>query len=240
MEFRYAKYVLFAVVVLVGIGLDQWTKQVASDRLATTRPGIEHLIVLDVPESADGKSVEAYLGDEFERNSAEEIERIAGRYVRTAEGRYLRGDSELKAGQEIEVTNRSVVIIPGYWDFQYAENPGAAFGILAGQDSSWRLPFLIVVTLLALGMILYILRGTPPGHWLVVWGMSLIASGAVGNFIDRVRFGYVIDFIVWKYTDEYRWPTFNIADALIVVGVSLMVVELIRDSVRPRQEAEGD
>lgn len=241
MKFKYAKYVLFATIVLVGVGLDQWTKQIASDRLATSWPGsIQHVIVLDVPKSADGKTVESYLTEEFERNSSEEIEKIANRYVRTPDGRYLRGDTKLEAGQEIEVTNRDVVIIPEYWDFQYAENKGAAFGMLADQDSEWRLPFFIIVSLLAVGMIIYILYGVPRGHWLIVFGLSFIASGAVGNFIDRVRFGYVIDFIVWKYTDAYRWPTFNIADSLICIGVALMVIELIRDAFREYPEEEQE
>ena len=241
MKFKYAKYILFATIVLVGVGLDQWTKKIASDRLATSRPGsIQHAIVLDVPESADGKTVEAYLTDEFERNTAEEVERIADRYVRTPDGRYLRGDTKLEAGQEIEVTNRDVVIIPEYWDFQYAENKGAAFGMLADQNTEWRLPFFIIVSLLAVGMIIYILHGVPKGHWLIVFGLSFIASGAVGNFIDRVRFGYVIDFNVWKYTDAYRWPTFNIADSLICIGVALMVIELIRDAFRDHPEEDTD
>jgi signal peptidase II len=241
MKFKYAKYVLFAVIVLVGVGLDQWTKQIAADRLATSRPGsIQHHIVLDVPESADGKTVEDYLSEEFTRNTAEEIDKIADRYVRTPEGRYLRSDTKLEAGQEIEVTNREVVIIPEYWDFQYAENKGAAFGILSDQDSSWRLPFFIIVSLLAVGMIIYILHGVPRGHWLIVFGLSFIASGAIGNFIDRVRFGYVIDFIVWKYTDAYRWPTFNIADSLICIGVALMIIELIRDAFREHPDEDAD
>ncbi len=233
MDFKYAKYLLFAIIVVVGVGLDQWTKQYAADRLATTRPGsVEHVIVIDVPESAEGETVQDFLSEEFTRNSPEEVERIADRYVRTADGRYLRADTKLETGQVIEVTNRDVVILPDYWDFQYAENKGAAFGMLADQNSAWRLPFFIIVSLLAVGMIIYILYGVPKGHWLIVFGLSCIASGAIGNFIDRVRFGYVIDFIVWKYTDAYRWPTFNIADALICIGVALMVVELTRDAFR--------
>jgi signal peptidase II len=52
----------------------------------------------------------------------------------------------------------------------------------------------------------------------------------VGNFIDRIRFGHVIDFIVWKLGDDLRWPTFNVADAFITLGVTLMLVEIIRDA----------
>jgi signal peptidase II len=60
----------------------------------------------------------------------------------------------------------------------------------------------------------------------------------MGNFIDRIRFNYVIDFILWKYTDAHRWPTFNVADALICVGVAFMLIEILRDTMRERRESQ--
>ncbi len=231
------KYILFFVIVLVGVGLDQWTKQIASDRLATQRPGyVHHPVVLEVGEDDKGETVEEFLAGEFTRNSPEEIEVIAQYHTRTADGVPLEPDMQVEPGQEVEVTNRKVVVVQDYWDFQYTENPGAAFGLLSDGNKEWRVPFFILVSLIAVGMILYILHGVYWQQQILVWGLSFIASGAVGNFIDRIRFGYVIDFIVWKYTNEYRWPTFNIADALICVGVALMAIELIRDAFRPRDE----
>jgi lipoprotein signal peptidase len=231
------KYVLFLVVILVGVGLDQWSKHYAADRLATQRPGyVDHAIVLEVDEEDKGETLEEFLTQEFTSNAPNEIEIIAKYHTRSPDGVPLTPDMQVEPGQEIEVTNRKVVVIEGYWDFQYTENPGAAFGLLADGQKEWRVPFFVLVSLLAVGMILYILRGVYWRQQILVWGLSFIAAGAVGNFIDRIRYGYVIDFIVWKYTNEYRWPTFNIADALICVGVALMAIELIRDAFRPREE----
>src|SRR5690606_4963149 len=129
-------------------------------------------------------------------------------------------------------TRREVVVIDGYFDFQYTRNPGAAFGTLADSDESFRKPFFILISIAAVVMILVLLRGVLFSQQILLWGLGLIAAGAIGNFIDRIRFGYVIDFIVWKYTDAHRWPTFNVADALLCVGVGLMVIEIIRDTIK--------
>lgn len=233
------KYGLFALIVVVGVALDQWSKWYAETWLATERPGFfSHSIVLEVPEEATGTTLESYLAETFTANSPEEVKAISQLYTRTEDGARLGPESELEAGQVIEVTSRDVTVIEGYWDFQYTRNPGAAFGIFADKDSSFRKPFFLAVSLLAVLIILGLLRGVQNDQRLLLWALALIASGALGNFIDRARFGYVIDFIVWKYTDAHRWPTFNIADALICVGVGFMVIEMIRDIIRERREGK--
>lgn len=237
MKPNFTKYIIFFLVILVGVALDQWSKDYASSRLATQRAGsVDHPIYLPVDEAAAGETVQSFLTAEFESNTPEEIEAIARYHTERPDGSQLAPDSPVDALDEIKVTNRKVVVIPDYWDYQYTENPGAAFGILADGHEDWRVPFFVIVSLLAVLMILFILRGVLPDQRMMIWGLSFIASGAIGNFIDRIRFGYVIDFIVWKYTDAYRWPTFNIADALICIGVGLMAIELIRDAFRPHPE----
>lgn len=229
------KYTQFFLIILVFVGIDQWTKYYASEWLATQRPGhFSHNIVLQIDEENAGKTVEEYLGATFRANTPEEVRNISERYTRRPDGRRIAPDTILKGGDEIEVTRREVVVIEGYWDYQYTRNPGAAFGILANADSKWRRPFFIVVSLLAVVIILGLLRTVYWRQQILVWGLSFIAAGAIGNFIDRIRFGYVIDFVVWKYTDEHRWPTFNVADALICIGVALMIIEMIRDGLRAR------
>ncbi len=230
------KFALFFFIAFVGVAADQWTKQIASDRLAISRPGsFEHPVILQVPASDAGKTVKDVLTREFTSNTPEQIDRIAQGYTRTPEGAYLNANSEVTAGQTIHVTRREIVVIEGYWDYQYARNPGAAFSFLADTDSALRTPFFIVVSIIALLVILYILKGVALSQQLMIWGLSFIAAGAVGNFIDRLRFGYVIDFIVWKYTDAHRWPTFNVADAFICVGVGLLVIETLREELRARK-----
>ncbi len=220
-RFLKSKYAIFAAIVVVGIALDQWTKWYASERLATTRPGfIEHPIELTVDEDDAGESVQEFLAGEFAANTPDEIESIARHHVDRP------ADAPLEAGERLVVDNRSVTVVDGYWEFEYTVNPGAAFGLLSDTDSPYRMPFFIVVSLLAVVVIVYLLRGVHPDQTLLIVALSLIGTGAVGNFIDRVRFGHVIDFIVWKYTDQFRWPTFNLADAFITVGVVLMLFEI--------------
>lgn len=223
------KYLVFVGILVVGLVADQWTKWYASQRLATYRPGlIEHPIELTVPDDAESSSVRDFLETEFQANSADELDKIARTQVRTPEGDALEPSDKLEAGESVVVDNRKVTVIDGYWDFEYTVNPGAAFGLLSDNDSGYRLPFFIVVSLLAIAIILYLLRGVADRQRILIVSLSMIGTGALGNFIDRIRFGHVIDFIVWKYTDQYRWPTFNIADALISVGVALMLIEIFR------------
>lgn len=225
------KYLLFFAILLVGAALDLWTKQIAADRLATTYPGgTNHAIVLEVPEEDAGTTVESFLSEELTLSEPEEIERIAQRYTFSAEGIQFGPSDRVSAGQRLEISNRKVVVIDGYWDFQYGENPGAAFSLLADLDDDLRVPFFVAVTAIALILLLVILRDVPWEQKLMIWGTSFVAAGAVGNLINRLELGYVIDFIVWKYTSEYRWPTFNLADVFICIGVALIMWQILRQS----------
>ena len=232
------KYVIFAVIVLVAVVLDQWTKYVATERLAGAGRDYEHVMDVFVPEDSPDTTVEEFLVGELSANSPSEVRQIASQYVRHYDGRNLQPDSVVVAGDHLEIRRRKTVVISGYWDHQYARNPGAAFGFLAGSDSPMRLPFFIIVSLLAVGVIIYILRGTREADYWVIVSLSFIAGGAIGNFIDRARFGWVTDFIVWKVGDA-RWPTFNVADAFISVGVAMMAIEIIRDAFRERAEKKA-
>jgi signal peptidase II len=119
----------------------------------------------------------------------------------------------------------SVPIIDGFWDHQYVENPGAAWGLLSRANESFRAPFFLVVSLIASALILNYYIRSPERFWMRRWALSLVFGGAVGNFVDRIRFGYVIDFIDWHYKEAYHWPTFNVADAAISIGVILLLIE---------------
>ncbi len=234
------KFIQFGLILILGIAADQGTKWYAEARLATARPGhFNHEIVLSVPADLAGKSARDVLAREFTWSTPEELDRIGQSYLRSEDDKRLNGADTVVAGQKLHVTYRDVTIIEDYWDFQYTRNPGAAFGFLASSDSALRRPFFVGVSALAILIIIYILAGVTFQQQLLIWGLSLIASGAVGNFIDRVRFGYVIDFILWKYTNEHRWPTFNVADALICVGVGFMILEMIRDGIQQRKEAQA-
>ena len=122
----------------------------------------------------------------------------------------------------------SWTVIAGFLNITYVRNPGAAFGFLAQAAPGFRAIFFVLVTLLAIGMILYYLAKTQTGQTWLVFALSLILSGALGNLIDRLRFGEVIDFID-VYWRSHHWPAFNVADAAISVGAVIMILVMMRD-----------
>jgi signal peptidase II len=118
---------------------------------------------------------------------------------------------------------RLVQIVPGCFHLAYAENRSAAFGILGFLPLELRrhllTGFAIAAILVLLGLILL---GRIQRSWTAV-ATGLILGGAIGNVIDRVRLGFVVDFIDWHVGDSYHWPTFNVADSGIVVGVFVLL-----------------
>lgn len=114
-----------------------------------------------------------------------------------------------------------VPIIPGFFSLQFVYNPGASFGMLRGQQ--W---FFILVAVIAVGAILWYLRQPEAQHGLVRLSLGLIMGGAVGNLIDRVRGGEVVDFLLFYWRDYY-FPNFNVADIGITVGVALFLLHML-------------
>ncbi|MFE8604676.1 signal peptidase II [Archangium violaceum] len=117
--------------------------------------------------------------------------------------------------------------IENYWHFRYVENPGAAWGLFGNLPESVRRPFFHLVSLVALGFIGFMYVRLTPDQRRVRWALALVAGGALGNFVDRLLRGYVIDFIDWHWRNQpgMRWPTFNVADAAICVGVGLLLLD---------------
>lgn len=231
------KVAIFVTVVVVGVAIDQITKYVAADRLATTVRGhVEHPIEVTVPESQDGETLERYLRDEFSSNTPMEIRRIIRRGVLGPDGQPMAAGDPVQAGQTLTVRNRTITVIDGYWEWEYAENTGAAFSFLAGGEGEWRRILLIVVNIIAFGFLIYLLRIVRADHKLFLFAISLIGSGAIGNLIDRVRFGYVVDFILWKVGDQYRWPNFNVADICITVGAVTVMALVLFGNIEELEE----
>jgi signal peptidase II len=112
------------------------------------------------------------------------------------------------------------------WRMTYAENPGAAWGMLRDLPAGFRHGFFLVVSAVAVGFILWYYRKLRQDQrWMQV-ALAFVLSGAVGNLLDRLARGYVVDFVQWhwwKRPDLY-WPIFNLADSLIVVGVAMLVL----------------
>ncbi len=125
--------------------------------------------------------------------------------------------------------HESIEVIQGFFNLTYVRNYGAAFGFLADSHQTFREIFFLSMPPVALLVILAILRGVlETDRWQIV-SLSLVFGGAIGNYIDRIRFRYVIDFLDFHIQKKYTWPAFNIADSAIVVGVSvLLFLELTR------------
>ena len=120
----------------------------------------------------------------------------------------------------------SIKIIPGFFNITHIHNPGGAFGFLADQSASVRVIVFLFVSILALGFIFYFYRKTPETHKMLATGFALIFGGAIGNLIDRVRFGTVVDFLD-VYIKNLHWPAFNIADSAITIGMGVFVYHVL-------------
>jgi signal peptidase II len=132
------------------------------------------------------------------------------------------------ANQEFPPTQESQDFYLGF-NFNYVRNLGAAWGMLSDVPDAIRVPFFHLITLFATTIIVFYLRATPLGHRLARYALVLILSGALGNFIDRLVRGYVIDFIDvnWKIAGwRYYFPNFNIADSCITLGVALLMFDM--------------
>ena len=112
---------------------------------------------------------------------------------------------------------QSRAVWPGVFYLSYVQNPGAAFGLLRNQ--TW---LLVIVTLAVVALIILFAGRVNFQTPLPGWSLSLVLGGAVGNLIDRLRFGYVVDFLDFRV-----WPVFNVADMAIVVGVGLLMIYLL-------------
>jgi signal peptidase II len=128
----------------------------------------------------------------------------------------------------------TITVVENFFNITYIRNKGAAFGFLA--ESSFRLPFFILISIIAVVVIIGIFRKLRPEQKLTAISLSLIFAGALGNLIDRIRLGEVIDFIYVHWYEHY-WPAFNVADSAICVGVFLLALDMLLDE-RSRKSAK--
>lgn len=128
-------------------------------------------------------------------------------------------------------------IIKGVFGFMLAKNKGGAWGLLQNQPEKVRKPFFVIVSVLAIVFIVSLYRRLHPNQRALKWGLPLVLGGALGNLADRIRYGFVIDFIDVQATWEslpHHWPTFNVADIAICVGVLLMAVDMLSGRKVPK------
>ena len=121
---------------------------------------------------------------------------------------------------------QSISVIPGFFSLTHIHNPGGAFGFLAQQNASVRIGVFLFASSLAIVLILLFYRQIPKTHPFLSAGLALVFGGAIGNLIDRLRFGKVVDFLDF-YVGKLHWPAFNVADSGITVGVAIFLVHIV-------------
>lgn len=132
-----------------------------------------------------------------------------------------------------------IVLIDGLLEFRYAENCGAAFGFMRDMPKTVRKGVFYVAAAGAVLLLLWMFISGRGGK-LFAFSVPLIVAGAIGNFVDRVNLGYVVDFVRFHINDRWAYPTFNVADAWITVGVVLILIEGFMDGRREKlARAEG-
>ena len=144
------------------------------------------------------------------------------------------------------VLGERISLVQGYLDLVHFRNPGAAFGMLAGMDLATRSLFFYGIAILATIMLTFYLRSLSQSERLMPVAISLIFGGMLGNIIDRVRFGEVIDFISchyhhkWVHWDIFgkqisfvlEWPAFNVADSAITIAMFLIIISAFKGEVK--------
>jgi signal peptidase II len=134
-------------------------------------------------------------------------------------------------------------VVPVFWSHIYAENPGAAWSMFASWPDHVRIPFFHVISVLAIGLIGFYFHKLKSDQRLLQVALALVMGGALGNLLDRFLRGYVIDFIDWHLNDplwvtaRWHWPTFNIADAGISLGVGLIALDTLLVWLEQRRAA---
>ncbi|MBR4986119.1 MAG: signal peptidase II [Proteobacteria bacterium] len=226
MKDKYFKFLIVGIILILSVFLDQWSKFWAEDNLAS--PHIpDHVVTLNVPDStAEPMSFEAFIQARYPKNSEDTNKHIVANAMR--DNKRLMPQDEVKPGDKIDLRYVSLTVIDGYYDYQYARNPGAAFSFLAKQSDQFRSIFFGITGILA---IIFILVFIGHSSWKkqkpLIIALACVLGGAAGNIIDRARLSYVIDFISWHIGDKYYWPTFNIADVFVTCGVVFLILDLL-------------
>lgn len=132
--------------------------------------------------------------------------------------------------------HESIPIIPGFFNLTYIRNPGAAFGLLASSGATFRMIFFGFASLFALGLLSTIFYRLREDDRIGQVSIVAILGGAIGNLLDRIRYGEVIDFLDF-YIGAYHWPAFNVADTAITVGVVFLVLHYRLETKKEKDSA---
>jgi signal peptidase II len=213
---------------------DSWVMEKALQR---DRPELGLLEARrQVREVLSRVSVAEYLKSRLPHLSDEEASEVArtGLHPIPMDGAEVDPASRAVPGQTYLVGSRDIVLIPGFFDFSYAENPAGAFSMLLGVDEGLRRAIFFTLSIVALVAVGWLLVKPPGDGLLPVIALGGIMGGAIGNLIDRLRLTYVVDFI-HNYWRDWHWPRYNVADIGISVGVVvLLLITLFASNPSPK------
>ena len=133
-----------------------------------------------------------------------------------------------------------MAVLPGFFDLTHVRNPGGDFSFFASGPAEQRMIFFIGSTLLAIVLLVVFLWRLEPEVRLSAFALGIIFGGALGNLIDRLSYGEVIDFLDFHLWGGYTWPTFNLADSAIVVGVAILMLEIFLADGEPEAPVSAD
>ena len=146
--------------------------------------------------------------------------------------------SKILVDQQMSYADR-IEVIEGFFYLTHVRNTGAAFGLFSDAPAEIRMTFFVSISLVAIGIIVSFFRKLAPGDRLSALALGCILGGAVGNLIDRVTRGEVVDFLHFRLWGGYSWPDFNFADSFIVTGVGLLLLELLAAEGESRAAQDG-
>ena len=129
---------------------------------------------------------------------------------------------------------QGIPVLPGFFDLTFVLNPGAAFSLFATLPEWIRNPFFVLISIAAAILIVVYRSRYVRENRLASASLSLILGGAIGNLVDRLRYGVVVDFLD-AHVADYHWPVFNLADSAISVGVTLLLLEMLLEWRRERK-----
>jgi signal peptidase II len=169
------------------------------------------------------------------------VERLTTVFERSGEAGLARVDGFYRHKHLEPIATEPYYVWHPVWRMNYVENPGAAWGLFRGFSPGFRNLFFTLVSLGAVAFILVYYRRVAADQRFLQVALAFVLAGAVGNFIDRLARRYVIDFVEWYWWNrpDLRWPTFNVADSLIVVGVAMLMLHPgpKKAAATPKEEA---
>ena len=231
------RWMLMAIIVVVAVVLDLASKTWAEHHLASETSSWSHGLQVEVTPDDYGKSVRQFVLENWEIDEDDPNERPAIDWLYSVDPEQPEREAHLPAYSLLdervshaELRYRVITVIPGFWNYSYAENTGAAFGFMSGQAHWLRRAFFVLVSFFALGLIATLYRKVPDEKRILQIALASVVGGAIGNLIDRVRYGYVVDFIDWYATiggQEKHWPTFNVADIFVSCGVTVLILLIL-------------